>query len=348
MQNILRWSNLILILLTLLAYLTPYVSPVRFWPLSFFGLIYPWLLLLNFLFILFWAIRRDGYVWFSVACILLGWGHVQRIIGFNIDNLPAEKAIGIYSFNTHGFKHVSDLATPASVEDFAVIFEKNKVDIICIQEFSSLEKLSQPHAAFLKKEKGLKHVARESEQDLAVFSTFPIKKSQTVKFNASNGYQITDVDIRGQIVRIFNIHLQSNAVSSIAEQVATKGDLKERETWLNIRGMAARFKRAAQRRAVQAEEIAAQIAQSPYPVVVVGDFNDVPQSYTYHVISRGLQDAFRQSGTGFGFSYLGRIPALRIDYILTAPAFKVQAFDRHRTSFSDHRAVSVQLLLREN
>lgn len=348
MQKILRWTNLTLILLTFLAYLAPHVSPVSFWPLAFFGLTYPWLLLLNFLFIIYWAVRRDRYVWFSVACIALGWGHVQSIIGLHLDSNPSDDAIGVYSFNVHGFKYASDMRSRASVEDFAVIFENENVDIICIQEFSSLDKFSEPHVQFLKNKKGLKYTVRKEDRELAIFSAYPILNSETVKFNGSNGYQYADLNISGQTVRIFNIHLQSNAVSSLAERLATEGDIDDRETWLEVRGMAGRFKRAAQKRATQAEEIAAQIAQSPYPVIVCGDFNDVPQSYTYQTISNNLQDAFRYRGTGPGFSYLGRIPALRIDYILTAPAFDIKAFDLHRTDFSDHRAISAQLLLREN
>ncbi len=337
-----------LILCTLLAYLAPHISPLRFWPLAFLGLLYPWLLLLNLLFVILWAIRRDRYVWFSVACIALGWAHVQSVVGLHFAAQSPQPTLSIYSFNAHGFKHQSDLRTRASVEDFSVIFENSAPDVVCFQEFSSIQNISEPYIQFLKKEKALTPTSRKSDRGLAIFSKFPILNAETTKFNGSNGYQYADLNANGQTIRVFNVHLQSNSVSSLAERVATKGDLKERETWLDVRGMAARFKRAAQVRAEQAEKIAAEIAQSPHPVIVCGDFNDVPQSYTYQTIAQGLRDTFRKKGAGTGFTYLGRIPALRIDYILAAPAFSVQDFDQHKTSFSDHRAISAHLLLKEH
>jgi len=347
-QTFLRWLNLTLVVFTLLAYLAPHVSPIRFWPLAFLGLLYPWFLLLNLLFVILWSIRRDRYVWFSVVCIALGWGHVQSIVGLHFAAKPTQPTLSVYSFNAHSFKHKSDLRTRASIEDFSVIFEDHNPDVICLQEFSSIQKISEPYIQFLKNEKGLTHTIRKSDRELAIFSKFPILNAETTKFNGSNGYQYADLDINGQTVRVFNIHLQSNSVSSLAERVATEGDLKERETWLEVRGMAARFKRAAQIRAEQAEKIAAEIAQSPYPVILCGDFNDVPQSFTYQTVAQNLQDTFRKKGAGTGFTYLGHIPALRIDYILAAPVFTVQDFDQYKTSFSDHRAISTHLLLKEN
>ena len=35
-----------------------------------------------------------------------------------------------------------------------------------------------------------------------------------------------------------------------------------------------------------------EIDQSPYPVIVCGDLNDVPNSYAYNHIGRGLRNAF--------------------------------------------------------
>lgn len=351
MQKILRWVNLTLILLTFLAYLAPYVSPIAFWPLAFFGLMYPWLLLLNILFVIYWIIQKNKYAWFSVACILLGWGHFRSIVGLNSGRATIsnqDNIVNITSFNAYGGKDFQSHTKIDPEEAVVAIFEQEMIpDILCLQEFIGIKALAKPYNDLFKKQ-GLQHATWKAEEELAIFTTYPILRSELKKFNNSNGYQYADLNIDGSTVRVFNIHLQSNAVSSLAERVATEGDFQQRETWQEIRGMAGRFKRAVQKRALQAEEIAAQIAQSPHPVIVCGDFNDIPQSYTYQTIARGLQDSFRKKGLGLGFTYLGRIPALRIDYILTSPTWQVQYFDQKRTFFSDHRVISTQLVLKEN
>ena len=57
------------------------------------------------------------------------------------------------------------------------------------------------------------------------------------------------------------------------------------------------------RRAVQADFIKDEINQSPFPVIVCGDFNDVPNSYAYETISEGLQDAFVKKGMGISQNF---------------------------------------------
>ena len=143
--------------------------------------------------------------------------------------------------------------------------------------------------------------------------------------------------------RVFNLHLQSNAISSIADDVAANGNINDKKTWQQFKSMIGRFKRAVIKRADQAEHVAEKIKESPFPVIVMGDLNDVPQSYSYRLISNALQDTFREKGNGLGFTYVGPIPGLRIDYIFADPKLKVLDFNRGNRNYSDHRPVSTTL-----
>jgi endonuclease/exonuclease/phosphatase (EEP) superfamily protein YafD len=82
------------------------------------------------------------------------------------------------------------------------------------------------------------------------------------------------------------------------------------------------------------------MAGSPHPVVFCGDINDVPMSYGYHMLRKGRQDAFRESGRGRGGTYVGALPSLRIDHILHDGAIASWGFITHPEELSDHRAIS--------
>ncbi|MBK6620774.1 MAG: hypothetical protein IPG32_07825 [Saprospirales bacterium] len=40
-KSLLRWGNVLLIVLTLLVYLAPQVNPLTFWPMAFLGPLFP-------------------------------------------------------------------------------------------------------------------------------------------------------------------------------------------------------------------------------------------------------------------------------------------------------------------
>ena len=87
------------------------------------------------------------------------------------------------------------------------------------------------------------------------------------------------------------------------------------------------------------------IKDSPYPVVVMGDFNDTPQSYAYRKIKKGLHDAFKISGRGFGNTYAGELPSFRIDYIMYSNPLISYQFKRIKTEYSDHFPITTWLYL---
>ena len=104
-----------------------------------------------------------------------------------------------------------------------------------------------------------------------------------------------------------------------------------------------RLKRAFIKRAKQAELIEYSISLSPYPVIVCGDFNDTPSSYTYNTVSKKLTDSFVESGNGFGRSYVGAFPSFRIDYILHSDQFIAYNFKTIREELSDHYPIITSL-----
>ncbi len=251
------------------------------------------------------------------------------------------------TYNVHSLRYAGK---PQEVDPelLADIASERNCDLLCLQEAPNYKERLSRLTEVLSAQTRLKYRYSDSNGHFAFFSAYPILDAETHYFpNRTNGYQCVDAHLGNAVVRIFNVHLQSNAVSQIAERVASQGNLKEKQTWLDLRGMMARFGRSARQRALQAEELADLVAQSPYPVLLVGDLNDTPHSYTWRTLTRALRDTYTVKGRGLGITYAGRIPGLRIDYILAGKAFDVLAHQTEKKGFSDHRAVWCKVALED-
>ncbi len=328
MEKTLRWLNLILICITLTSYLSPFVDPSVFWPFSFFGMAYPWLLLFNVLFAITWIILKNWYFLFSATCILLGWNHLQSFIGFHAATVPDKKDLMVMTFNSAGYQQVHGKREKA----FAALLQKERPDIICIQEaFTDLNLIDK---------KTFPYSYQPKNKYLIIHSKFPFVHQENMNIgNTANGCIFADIKIKEKVIRVYNVHLQSNKVTQDASKLSKEGDLQEKETWLGIKGMLGKVKRAAQIRSHQAKLINRHIAQSQVPTVVCGDLNDTPLSFTYQLFSKNLRDGFKERASGLGTTYGGKIPALRIDYIFTSPEIAVHSHQIIKEKFSDHYPV---------
>lgn len=339
MLKLLRWLNIILVLITLISYLAAWVNPKTFWPLSFFALPFPWLLLANILFMVFWAFIKKYQALLSLGCIALGWTHLTSFVGLNLPGSPAEAALTIKTFNAYGFRKEAVTGKRYTAEEMPRYFPAQGIDVLCLQEFPTYYPKNY-FIDYFKTKAGFKYVNAMPNGALAIFSRYPIEETYTHYFvKHFNGFQWADIKVEGKLIRVFNLHLQSNGVSGMANEVAKEGNLQDKKTWNKVKGMAGRFKRAEQRRVEQTGAVVQEIRKSPHPVLVCGDFNATPQSYSYRQLSEGLKDAFREAGTGLGTTYAGKIPALRIDYQLFSPELQVLDQDIRTERLSDHHSV---------
>jgi endonuclease/exonuclease/phosphatase family metal-dependent hydrolase len=341
-QNILRWSNLLLVLLTLLAYLSPTVDPRSTWQFSMLGLLFPLLFFANLFFIVVWLFLKRWNFLLSLACLLLGWGSIAGFFQFGGTTKLQGQAGTVLTHNIMFGKGLADRnSAPAKVADF---LNAQNPDIFCLQEFFRTKNDVRQFTEQL-------HIDYKyhypTNQYLFIGSKYPvIQTGEIAKANNNiNGCIFADLNVNGQRIRVYNLHLLSNNVTDLAEEVARKGELQEKETWGKVGNMFRYYKRAAQQRVTQAAEIAAHIEQCPYPVLVCGDFNDVPLSFTYRLFAQKLQDSFREQGSGLGTTYAGNIPWLRIDYILAGQQATFLAHDVPLPSpnYSDHYPVWAQV-----
>lgn len=334
MEKTLRWLNLLLVCLTFLCYLSPFVDPASFWLFSFLGMAYPWFLLFNLLFILFWIFSKKWYFLFSVGCVLLGWNHFQSFVGLNTPLPKSKEELTVMTMNS--MKHYN--LRGKTKERFDQTLADFQPDVILLQETkTSAKPISR---------KKYPHLYLSKNKKLAIYSKYPFTKKGNMDFKSSvNGCVFVDMEIRKQKIRIYNVHLQSNGVSDEAAKVKKEGNLQDQETWTDIRGMLGKVKRNAVVRSKQAKTIINHLKKSENPVIVGGDFNETPLSYTYQLFSNHLKDGFKQRAAGVGTTYGGVIPVLRIDYIWTDPKFHINSHKIIRENFSDHYPVISRIQL---
>lgn len=339
--------HLWLTLATLAAFACPAISPQAFWPAALFSLSIPFFLLLQFVFLFGWLILRRYYFLIAAASIAAGWGPLQRTAGFGAPAAASaeEMTLDILTYNVRGLRHVKNNSN-IRLEDFVQMIEAHHCDLLLLQEFPQSANRLGHLSHLLRTRTNLKYHYSDRDGTLAAFSAFPVIEGDTRFFpNRTNGYQRIDLKVGDQTLRVFNVHLQSNTVTGMTERVASDGNLKEKQTWLDIRGILRRFIRAARQRAMQAEELALQVSESPLPVILCGDLNDTPHSYTYRRIAAPFRDSFAAKGRGLGATYAGHIPGLRIDYIFADRSLRVLKHRVEKQGFSDHKAVRATVAL---
>jgi len=360
--------NICCIIFLLLSYLAAYVSPDgNFWWLQLVALTYGFLLLLNLSFVLFWILAKRSRFWYSAVAILLGFSKIFGIAEPRIASgaEPAKNAgngfpVKVMSFNVRLFDLYNWFHNDETRNRIFEFLKKESPDIACFQEYySSDRKLADFNNNKLVTsvlDAPYSHIEytvtlRDSDHwGIAIFSKHPILSRQAVHFEKRGGniFIYDDVQIGLDTVRVFNTHLESirfrNEDYRYIENLKNDVDQDELSGGIKI---LSRLKRAFAKRARQVDILKKEIDKSPYPVIVCGDFNDTPSSYTFNKISDGLKDSFRESGTGFGKTYAGLFPSFRIDYILHSEKLFSSHYSTHREKISDHFPITCWLDLKK-
>ncbi|MBK9103451.1 MAG: endonuclease/exonuclease/phosphatase family protein [Saprospiraceae bacterium] len=340
------WINCFFIFLLLLTYITPYVSAQKWGWLTLLTLTYPFVMLANGLFALGWFFMGSWYSAFSILAIVGGLTtHMRYVKLFSIGGGKAacEESIRLMSYNMRGLSLVpvkEGGGIEGKIDSLYNALQELKEfpDILCLQEAS--------RGDLIAKRFGMKNSIHAPKSSLWLLSRYPILKHGELKgAEISPSCMWADLKTPQGILRVYNMHLVSNRITNTTEELIQDMDLKNENTWHNIRFIISRYKQTTKLRAIEAQSLQDHINKSPYPSVIAGDGNDTPLSNTYHLLSAGLNDSFMERGSGMSTTYESTLPLLRIDYLLGTASVTFKDHYTHHLRYSDHYPVSTGICI---
>lgn len=299
----------------------------------------------------------------SLFTILLGFNHVRHFYQITLWSGPQSEnstKIKVMSYNVRLFDLYNWVENKDTRNKIFEVLKREDAQIYCFQEFYYSEEhpfnTRDTMAEFMKAKnyhEGYTHYIPNGKHHfgLATFSAYPIIKKEMLSFenDPNNCVIISDIKIKDDTIRVFNAHLASIRFQKADYDYV--GDAKTGKLWYPMQPkeqqIYTRLKNAFINRSSQIEKLAEKVNESPYPVIVCGDFNDTPVSYTYRTITRYLYDAFVESGNGVGQTYIGKFPSFRIDYILHSEQLHSYSFQTLPEELSDHHPITSMIEILE-
>ena len=325
------------------------VSPNQFLFFPFLGLLFPFVFVIYFCFLIYWLIARKWTMFFIVLCsFFVCWkpiSHYFPVHGFPVD-ISEKNLIKVLTYNVMAFgyqDHTEDNPNP-----IIQYIANSDADIVCMQEYMvgtlpnylTQEKVDQ--ALNMYPYHTLVPLVRKNRFTigLAIYSKYPVLDSRKVRYDSSfNGSAIHELDVKGKKMVIVNNHLESFKLTM--EDRTKYTDFfknKNMESFDDLKeAVQGKISTAFLIRAEQAEIVAEEIEKTNGDYVLVcGDFNDTPISYTYRIVKGSLVDAFAESGNGLGITFNQNYYWSRIDHILHSPNMQAYSAKVDTISVSDH------------
>ncbi len=358
-QQILWIFNVLVYFYSFLAFLAIYVPPASFWPAGFLTLSIPIVLVVHIFLTIYWIWVGSRRAWASLVILVMGYPFFERTFNLHWSRPATElRKIKVLSFNTQRLNahdyYEGNRTRPKQIIEW---IRDSDADIKCLQEFHDEDGSSVFNAITKIATKGDynyyitpldQYDHRTSGFDgVAIFSKFPIIRTGDIVFDRRtlNKAIFVDVKVDEDTLRVFSVHLYSMSIRAEKLEI----DKKYKEVKSGFTDVFRRLRNGFATHSRQIGIVDSCIQQSPYPVIVCGDFNSMPYSYTYQKMRRQLSNAFEDAGNGFGFSYRDpKLFFLRIDnQFYSESRLSAYDFQTHReVEFSDHFPITATYTLK--
>ncbi|MCX8533249.1 endonuclease/exonuclease/phosphatase family protein [Chryseobacterium luquanense] len=302
-----------------------WIAPTYFSKLNILSLCFPYLILIHLIFTIIWIFKKKKIAYIFIFSTFIFYNPVRRWINFspqNSDIINTKTDIKVLTYNvkygSSGWGNVKKYITDQNA------------DIILVQE---------------------KDTNRAVRPDLVKYPSVILKTRHKILRQAdlindqSKGNSFyADVEINGKIVRIINVYLEPFRLNKNMLGMEDENSNKKEQN--KFKTIFSRLIPTFRTHEEQVRKIRRAVDHSPYPVILAGDFNSVPNSWEYYNLGKNLDDAFVKAGNGSSTSFHDYKFPLRIDYIFTSKNIIPKSYKvDYSVKLSDHYPVIAEFLL---
>ncbi|MCD9854236.1 endonuclease/exonuclease/phosphatase family protein [Epilithonimonas sp. JDS] len=319
---ILTVFHIVIIALLFGTIMNAFIPPSVFGMLNLLSLGFPILIIINILLLIFWIVswkkRAAVFLILSLFFII----PTRRWINYT----PTKKEtpnLKIISLNGKSGKFGD--------ENIYSFLNNQKADVVLTQEYKSAENL-----------KGFEYFVRNFPV-VKIQSRFPIIESGIVETDAKNGRCIyADIKVNEKIFRFVNVYMEPFYLDK--SMVKPTGDMNVNEE--KAKNILHKLVPTFRKHQSQIAPIKGFLDSSPYPIILAGDFNSVPNSYEYYTLSENLEDTFLKVGKGSGTSFHDFKFPIKIDHIFASKSITPISYKVDRSvKISDHFPVIAEFLV---
>lgn len=331
----------LVVFLSLLVFSSVFISPEVFPYAGLLPFLIPIALLVNLFLFFVLALAWRRLAFFPLLCLALGYKFFLITLQLHPKNEGAT-GLKVLSYNARLFNYKNP---PVGSDESSVFswLNEHPAEIKVIQEFYQDYTIAGKNALKLLSRNGeldysyhaLQGDAQKRSNGMAIFSRYPIV-NEGIVFDErnSNGAIFADVQVGKDTLRVYNVHLASMSIEAEAFENYDSAKQIYKQT-------IGKLHQGSLERAKQMNILEEHFSNSPHPVILMGDLNELPYSNAYFRLSKTLQNAFELAGRGFGFTFNRILFFLRIDHIFSSPALTPVQFTTHReVDYSDHYPLS--------
>ena len=319
-----------------------FINPNLFQYISIAGLAFPFFLagVLVMLFVCLLLARKK--IWIPLLGLAVCSLSIRSYCPINIPWAHPKNSFKIISYNTMGF--ATGTKDSAKEEGILKYLTDSHADFFCFQEGHCIpaKLLGEKILPKLDRTFGYHDTLRIAESILGCCSKYPIIGKELICKDDMNGAAAFHILLGAKdTLFLINCHLKSMGLSDDDRKQYSKmvKQLNDSNAETHSRLLISKISKATVIRANQADDVARYIERhAGKNIIVCGDFNDTPISYTHHRIhSTGLTDAYSMTANGIGRSFNRDAIIVRIDHLFCSEHWKPYGFRIDKSiKSSDH------------
>ena len=330
--------SLCLLAAVLTVYLPASIVPIPAW----FSLAFEWLLAAEIITgVLLLFTRRRRWTWLTAGMLVLSVAPALHTVSHRALIFPKRELQHSFTLMSYNTRLMDDVRKPKQNRVIQYIL-RTQPDVVCLQEVEvsksgshlTLRELRDALSIYPYTYFDFKIYNSHRQYGNAVFSRYPLTNKHTLRYESrGNITSVCDLVLPTDTICLYINHLESNRIERKDLDLGTTTEQAQSA----VAGTSAKLTKASEIRVQQARAIHNDVSASPHPVLIVGDMNTTPVSYTYRILQRGMRDAFLESSNGqLGHTFVKHGLGVRIDYILHSKELSAFGFDVPHVDYSDH------------